>query len=563
MTFPQSESVQPKGNHSSVTEGSMTNMDWREREDDEATRHCRLSIEVLTVSALKRASNFVVQFAYPHLDSAAPVRSHPIWVTANADKFIDGACVTYEFCRKRCDLRRIFLSHQFKVCAFSRSPSGHDVIGDTFVDLSQLFDGAPHSFRSPVDKSSVFKRRQDYDSFRDTVQVLRAAGRSITVPPKDPVIIRALDAFYPLLSPTAPGAKKQAFMIEGKIRVKVVLEELSLVSPELAFPVHPGYTMANGAVFNQQYKLDPSSSSSSSLMGERGVGHIPIINSPDLSTAPTGMSTSVPMPSREENHFLHLQALWEEWKIVTEAKWRETLREKEIAMRRQLEMELNNRLLDRSDDLRKAQDDVTKLETRLKNSLEAVDKQQIRVTAHEEQITLRLAQKTAELQLLERKVRADAKIRCEMEVRRAEELERQLVDMKDTIAMMTRRNKDTERDFDSYRQLIRSSSEKQLREEVATLKAQLADGLMVVEREKRISSEVELEKEHHRGQMNRLAIALKKERERSSIVVRQDLEQLRLDFLAREERYVLDGDRDELKAIREELSTLRNGNRKS
>ena len=39
--------------------------------------------------------------------------------------------------------------------------------------------------------------------------------------------------------------------------------------------------------------------------------------------------------------------------------------------------------------------------------------------------------------------------------------------------------------------------------------------------------------------------------------MRQELEQLRLEFLAREERYVLDGDRDELNVIRKELSQMR------
>ena len=59
--------------------------------------------------------------------------------------------------------------------------------------------------------------------------------------------------------------------------------------------------------------------------------------------------------------------------------------------------------------------------------------------------------------------------------------------------------------------------------------------------------------------MHRLALALKREREKSSTLARQELEQLRLEFLAREERYVLDGDRDELRTIRHELANLRAG----
>ena len=96
-----------------------------------------------------------------------------------------------------------------------------------------------------------------------------------------------------------------------------------------------------------------------------------------------------------------------------------------------------------------------------------------------------------------------------------------------------------------------------LREDAARLRAQLAESRAEVERERRIRSEAELEKEHFRTQMHRVALALKREREKSATVARQELEQLRLEFLAREERYILDGDRDELRTIRFELAKLR------
>lgn len=109
----------------------------------------------------------------------------------------------------------------------------------------------------------------------------------------------------------------------------------------------------------------------------------------------------------------------------------------------------------------------------------------------------------------------------------------------------------------SYRHQVRSLPESVLREECARLKAQLSEGRAEVERERRVRSEAELEKEHFRSQMHRLALALKREREKSATIARQELEQLRLEFLAREERYILDGDRDELRSIRYELANLR------
>lgn len=46
-------------------------------------------------------------------------------------------------------------------------------------------------------------------------------------------------------------------------------------------------------------------------------------------------------------------------------------------------------------------------------------------------------------------------------------------------------------------------------------------------------------KEHFKAQMHRIAVALKREREKNNILARQEIEQLRLDFLTREERFVL------------------------
>jgi hypothetical protein len=116
---------------------------------------------------------------------------------------------------------------------------------------------------------------------------------------------------------------------------------------------------------------------------------------------------------------------------------------------------------------------------------------------------------------------------------------------------------EAEKEFENYRALMRNTPETLLREDAARLRGQLSELRAEVEREKRQRAEMELEKEHYRSQMQRLALALKREREKSAVFARQDLEQLRLEFLAREERYVLDGDRSELNNIRLELARLR------
>jgi hypothetical protein len=65
----------PEANQKNVgIESSEDSMLIPEDNNDEyISRHYRLSVEVSSISAMRRAANLVVQFAYPHLDSTAPV----------------------------------------------------------------------------------------------------------------------------------------------------------------------------------------------------------------------------------------------------------------------------------------------------------------------------------------------------------------------------------------------------------------------------------------------------------------------------------------------------------
>ena len=259
----------------------------------------------------------------------------------------------------------------------------------------------------------------------------------------------------------------------------------------------------------------------------------------------------------ELSRFETLRLEWENWRISADSAWRERYRAKESKLRQQLEADALASLAERSEDLRRAHEEIAKLEAKLRINVDAVEQRKIRLEDTEEQVSLRLAQKTAELQLLQRRVRDESKRKMEAESQKAEMLEHQLADAREAHERLRQRAKEIDREFESCRQQLRGVPETQLREEVAKLRAELAEGSSLIEKEKALTSQAEIEREHFRAQMHRLATALKTERERSSVIARQELEQLRLEFLAREERYVLDGDRAALGDIRRELQELR------
>ena len=63
-----------------------------------------------------------------------------------------------------------------------------------------------------------------------------------------------------------------------------------------------------------------------------------------------------------------------------------------------------------------------------------------------------------------------------------------------------------------------------------------------------------------RSQLSRVVKELQAERRAKREASEKGLEQLRLQYLAREERYILDGDRQELRSIKDELDSLRRAN---
>jgi len=324
-----------------------------------------------------------------------------------------------------------------------------------------------------------------------------------------------------------------------------------MVGGELAFAVKPGYKMHGGGVYELGHDIEYTSTlkdGSTIDLGGLSVAHPDPLDRDDLSAS-------------EKTHLQALRVDWEGWRRAAEAQWTEALRDRERLLRKKLEEDaartLAQTLAHRADDLKRAQEEAGRLEIRLRAAIDQVERQKQSWTVKEEQVQMRLAQKTAELQLLQRRVRDEAKVRVETEARRADALQTQVKQLQTDLERSDKRLHDCEKDFDAYRTHARSTPENVLREEVAKLRAQLGESRAETERERRLRSEAELEKEHFRAQMHRLAGALKRERERSSAMARQELEQLRLEFLAREERYVLDGDREELRNIRHELAALR------
>jgi hypothetical protein len=518
--------------------------------DEFQNTHYRMSIDIRTIGGINRASHIQIQFVYPHLGSNAHIRSKPMWVRSATEAKVEGAVAVYDFVMTKAACKSVCATNPLHVSILSKTNLGNEPFGEFAVDLTCVLTAKIHSVRCPTTNIS-FKTLSDFAEHRARLQAQQQseinAGNGVftVIPPAIPIITRALDTYYDVSEvlagpvPQGPGARQTGGRRVGKVRVLLILEDIGAVvgggARAHAVPVRPGYKHGGAAVYQGGTSGGDGQSSGHSQ------GHNHDQNHGSLPPVPP-YTSSGSLPQSEED---------------AERRFEERVEREVAKLRRKIAVDMNKHLANKADDLRKAQEETNKLELRLRSTIESAEKQRNNLIMQEESMNMKLIQKTHELQLLQKRVRDDASVKIEAEMRRSTALQSEVDKLKEDIKKERARYKEVDEMYDRLKSAVKNMSEVQLKEEVAKARTQFLDCKAELERERRKKAEAESEKEHYRAQMHRLALALKREREKTATIARQDLEQLRLEYLAREERYVLDGDREELNAIRHELSSLR------
>lgn len=553
--------------------------------------HYRFSIDVRSIGGLKRPSHILVQFLYPHLGSNAHVRSHPMWIRANAESKIEGAVATYDFCLSKSKLDEIYSNYPLSIHIVSKNQLGNELLGESKIDLKGLMDSKVHSVRCPL-TNRVLKNVSDYINYRAmTIEEQQQNPSEISVssiPPVNPILIRALDTYYDVVEQSSgqvqsgsSGTQQSAFnhRIGGsrvaKVRVLLILEEIGkIIGSELAVPVKPGYKMHNAAVYevNQESNQNPPPSNNPFQYSiHQGRVTFPDADSHQRMSRPaTSPNNNVQTNENEQiqsTMTVGLNPLIQniraetsdlaDYKSHLEETMRLTLENEITRSKKKLEIDMSKQLAGKADDLKRAQEEIGKLELKLRSTLEMAERQKNQLILQEESLNLKHNQKMHELQLLQKRIKEEAAMKIDLESKRSANLQLEVDRLKDDLKKERARYIEVDSMYEKLRLHIKNLPEMALKDEITALKTQLSETKMELERERRLKSETECEKEHYRAQMHRLALALKREREKSAAIARQDLEQLRLEYLAREERYVLDGDKEELNAIRNALNQLR------
>ncbi|RLN96893.1 hypothetical protein BBJ28_00018364 [Nothophytophthora sp. Chile5] len=251
---------------------------------------------------------------------------------------------------------------------------------------------------------------------------------------------------------------------------------------------------------------------------------------------------------------------WKQEQQLQQLQWKRRFAEMEKSRMDELEEEWARREEERSSLLRSAQEEYQRLEQTLRTSLADLEARERRLTVAEAALQREQRAHREENEFLQKRLKSEQSHTLSLAKRQTEGSERRVALLETQLSDAEKRTKQVEADFTEYRQQQRKVPESRLREEIAALKGNVAELEKQKMAQERACEVAEANVEKLKMQLEKMAKLVLEEKKKHENQVVDELEKLRVKYIAREEKYVLDGDRDELRAIKKQLDDLKGFN---
>ncbi|KAJ7993772.1 hypothetical protein DPEC_G00258170 [Dallia pectoralis] len=297
------------------------------------------------------------------------------------------------------------------------------------------------------------------------------------------------------------------------------------------------------------------------VVSESSQSGIPVVAPPQ--PAPSNRSDGVPPEPRQTLEYRAAMEL-EMWKEMQEDLFADQLKKKELGHMHALAEEWKKRDREREAIVKKKEAEYSVLEQQLQKTLADLEKRE-RQLAHAEMETQRLQREVRaehefsmrELQESGRRLRDDCAHQVELERSRVRQLEEERGRQQQQILDAEGKYKTLEKEYRQFREQQSIRPEIRLQSEINLL------SLEKVELERKLESTTK-SKLHYKQQWGRALkeLARIKQREQESAMTRlkkqqQELESMRLRYLAAEEKEAVKSEKHELEDIRNELNRLK------
>ncbi|XP_036434376.1 centrosomal protein of 120 kDa [Colossoma macropomum] len=439
--------------------------------------------------------NCMLRYAYQFFGSAAPIMTNPaVEIKKNTEVFLPQSYCAFDFAALPNQLQDTFLRVPLVVEMWHRDPSSRDILlGMSSIQLSHLLTSEKTRF---LGQSGQQHWRQTYS---ERLPVVKAQGSNEKV---------------------------------AELSYVAVLEDMGLVKA-------------------QDILISESSLSGNQVHQKTAVAPQP------------HSGVEVAAKSRETLEYKAALEL-EMWKEMQEDLFDNQLKQKELSHMQALAEEWRKRDREREALVKKKEMEYNLLEEQLQKTLADLEKRE-KTLAHAELETQRLQREMRtehefsmrELQDSGRRLREDCAHQVELERLKVRQLEEDLARQQQQLTEAEKKYKLLEKDFQQYRDQQNTRPEIRLQSEINMLRLEKA------ELERKLESTTK-SKLHYKQQWGRALkeLARFKQREQENAMIRlkkqqQELEHMRLRYLAAEEKEAVKNEKHELQDIRNELNRLK------
>ncbi|XP_017324346.2 centrosomal protein of 120 kDa [Ictalurus punctatus] len=462
-----------------------------------SAHHYCFSIDLRSIRDLNVSFpvNCTLRYAYQFFGSAAPIMTNPaVEIKKNTEVFLPQSYCAFDFAALPSQLQDTFLSVPLVVEMWHRDPTARDVLlGMASIQLSHLLTSEKTRF---LGQSGQHHWRQ---TFSERLAVIKTTGSNEKV---------------------------------AELSYVTVLEDMGLVKAQDV------------------------------LLSESSQGANQAYHKPEAPARPYsgGEVGTKPRETLEYRAALELEM----WKEMQEDLFENQLKQKELSHMQALAEEWRKRDREREALVKKKEMEYNLLEEQLQKTLADLEKRE-KTLAHAEMETQRLQREMhvehefsmRELQDSTRRLREDCAHQVELERSKVRQLEEDLVKHQQQVIDAEKKYKLLEKEFQHYRDQQNTRPEIHLQSEINLLRLEKAE----LERKFESTTKSKL---HYKQQWGRALkeLARFKQREQENAMTRlkkqqQELEHMRLRYLAAEEKEAVKNEKHELQDIRNELNRLK------
>ncbi|XP_078696322.1 centrosomal protein of 120 kDa-like isoform X2 [Branchiostoma floridae x Branchiostoma belcheri] len=465
-----------------------------------AAHHFCFSLDLRSIQDVETSTSaplyIFLRYTYPFFGSAAPILTHPpLEIRRNMEVLLPQSFCAFDFASTPQQLQDTFTRIPIMVEVWHKDKISQDaLVGVARISLNSIITAEKARF---VNAQGVSGWRQSHST---RIPVLSVDGNLRKV---------------------------------GEVYVVMTLEDL-------------------GQVTTQQILIGSDTSQSAS---------VPV--APPPAPVPAPAPSPPPADPRETVEYQMAMEL-EMWKEQQENMFESQLKQKELQTMQALAEEWKRRDRERELLVQKKLTEYQQLEEKLRTTLADLERREKQLTSGEAEVVRMKAdlqrdhdRTLTELREASRRLKEDCDHEVQLERAKVRELELHNQRLREQLQEAERRVQQKEKDFDEYRGQQAGKPEYKLQSEINLMT------LEKVELERKLDY-VAKSKLHYKQQWGRALkeLARLKQREQTNAKARlkqqqQELEHMRLRYLAAEEKEIVKAEKQELETIKEELTRLK------